>query len=44
MDKGAVILDGPGPAHAEAAAEYQCYLREFPKGRYIREAKAALLP
>jgi hypothetical protein len=31
-------------AAAEAAAEYQRYLREFPKGRYVREAKAALLP
>jgi hypothetical protein len=29
---------------AEAQAEYRRYLREFPKGRYIREAKAALLP
>ena len=29
---------------AEAQAEYQRYLREFPKGRYVREAKAALLP
>jgi hypothetical protein len=31
-------------AAAEAAAEYRRYLREFPKGRYVREAKAALLP
>lgn len=31
-------------ASAEAAAEYRRYLREFPKGRYVREAKAALLP
>jgi hypothetical protein len=31
-------------APAEASAEYQRYLREFPKGRYVREAKAALLP
>jgi hypothetical protein len=31
-------------AAAEAAAEYQRYLREFPKGRYVPEAKAALLP
>jgi hypothetical protein len=29
---------------AEAQAEYRRYLREFPKGRYVREAKAALLP
>ncbi|KFE60652.1 FecR domain-containing protein [Hyalangium minutum] len=29
---------------SEAQAEYQRYLREFPKGRYVREAKAALLP
>jgi hypothetical protein len=31
-------------APAEARAEYQRYLREFPKGRYVREARAALLP
>lgn len=31
-------------AATEAAAEYSRYLREFPKGRYVREAKAALLP
>jgi hypothetical protein len=31
-------------APAEASAEYRRYLREFPKGRYVREAKAALLP
>ncbi|HYH99057.1 FecR domain-containing protein [Hyalangium sp.] len=31
-------------APAEATAEYRRYLREFPKGRYVREAKAALLP
>jgi len=31
-------------AATEAAAEYRRYLREFPKGRYVREAKAALLP
>jgi hypothetical protein len=31
-------------APEEARAEYQRYLREFPKGRYAREAKAALLP
>jgi hypothetical protein len=31
-------------AQVEAAAEYRLYLREFPKGRYVREAKAALLP
>lgn len=31
-------------AAAEAAAEYRRYLREFPKGRYEKEAKAALLP
>jgi hypothetical protein len=31
-------------APEEARAEYQRYLREFPKGRYSREAKAALLP
>ena len=29
---------------AEAQAEYRRHLREFPKGRYVREAKAALLP
>lgn len=28
----------------EARAEYERYLREFPKGRYVREAQAALLP
>lgn len=28
----------------EARAEYERYLGEFPKGRYVREAKAALLP
>ena len=31
-------------APEEAKAEYQRYLREFPKGRYVREARAALLP
>jgi hypothetical protein len=31
-------------APAEAKAEYRRYLREFPKGRYVREGKAALLP
>jgi len=31
-------------APAEAKAEYQRYLREFPKGRYAREARTALLP
>jgi hypothetical protein len=31
-------------APAEARAEYERYLREFPRGRYSREAKAALLP
>jgi hypothetical protein len=31
-------------AREEARAEYQHYLREFPRGRYAREAKAALLP
>ncbi|MDY7228716.1 FecR domain-containing protein [Hyalangium rubrum] len=31
-------------AKDEAATEYRRYLREFPKGRYVREAKAALLP
>jgi ferric-dicitrate binding protein FerR (iron transport regulator) len=31
-------------AKAEEEAEYRRYLQEFPKGRYVREAKAALLP
>jgi hypothetical protein len=31
-------------APAEAKAEYLRYLREFPKGRYAREARASLLP
>ncbi|WP_224245377.1 FecR domain-containing protein [Hyalangium gracile] len=31
-------------AKAEAEAEYRRYLREFPKGRYVKEARAALLP
>ncbi|WP_224365167.1 FecR domain-containing protein [Hyalangium versicolor] len=29
---------------AEAETEYRRYLREFPKGRYVREARTALLP
>ncbi len=31
-------------ARAEAAAEYRRYLREYPRGRFVREARAALLP
>jgi hypothetical protein len=31
-------------ATVEAQEEFRRYLREFPKGRYVREAKAALLP